>query len=249
MANPNSRQELLDYCLRNLGAPVLEINVDEDQIEDRIDEALQFYQTYHSDSMLRNYIKHQVTADDVTNKYITVTDRMAYISRVFPFRDSSKSSTNMFDARYQIMLNDVYRMGHMGDLSNYFQIQQYMNTLDMFLNGTEQTRFNRHMNQLFIDTEWGTDIKEGDYIIIDCYEVLDPVVYTDVYNDMWLKRYTTSLIKRQWGANLIKFEGMVLPGGVQLNGRQMFDDANAEIEKLEDELRMNFEMPVDMFIG
>ena len=155
----------------------------------------------------------------------------------------------MFDARYQIHLNDIFDLGHMGNLANYVQIQQYMSLLDMQLNGAEQSRFNRHMNRLYIDTEWGKDIKVGDYIIIDCYETVDPTTYTDVYNDMYLKRYLTSLIKRQWGSNLIKFEGMQLPGGVQLNGRQLFDDATQELQQLEEEIRMNHEMPVDFFSG
>lgn len=245
---PSTRQELVDYCLRALGAPVIEINVDEDQLEDRVDEALQYYQSYHSDAIIRTYAKHQVTADDVTNEYIPVSSQLAYISRVLPFTEEN-SSVNMFDARYQIHLNDIFDLGHMGNLHNYVQIQQYMSMLDMMLNGSEQTRYNRHMNRLYIDTEWDKDIKEGDYVIIDGYQIVDPASFSDVYNDMWLKKYLVALIKRQWGLNLIKFEGMQLPGGVVLNGRQIFDDANNEIQQLEEEIRMNWEMPVDMFVG
>ena len=248
MANPTTRQELIDYCLRRLGAPVIEINVDEDQLEDRTDEALQFYQEYHSDAVIRNYVKHQVTLTDEQNGFIAVPNNLLFIQRVMPFTEEN-SSINMFDARYQIHLNDIFDLGHMGNLANYVQIQQYMSLLDMQLNGAEQSRFNRHMNRLYIDTEWGKDIKVGDYIIIDCYETVDPTTYTDVYNDMYLKRYLTSLIKRQWGSNLIKFEGMQLPGGVQLNGRQLFDDATQELQQLEEEIRMNHEMPVDFFSG
>ena len=250
MTNPNSRQTLIDYCLRRLGAPVIEINLDEDQIEDRVDEALQFYQTYHSDAILPTYIKHIITEFDTANKYIDIGDHYTYIRRVLPL-DTTGSSISMFDARYQIRLNDVYDMssGIMGNLTSYFQMQQYLGTLDIVLNGTEEyIRFSRHMNRLYMDTDW-SQIKVGTYIIIDCDMVIDPQTYTDVYNDMWLKRYTTALIKRQWGANLIKFEGVQLPGGVILNGRQIFDDAMTDIQDLEEELRLNFELPVNFMVG
>ena len=248
MAIPSTRQELIDYCLRSLGAPVLEVNVDEDQLEDRVDEALQYFQAYHSDAIIKTYVKHQITSTDVTNRYIPLTSQVGYITRLMPFGDKAFSS-GMFDVRYQTMLNDMFGLSMMGNLQNYVQMQQYISLLDMTLNGMEQVRFNRHENRLHLDIDWDTDVEVGDYIVVECYMIVDPSQFSSIYNDMWLKRYLTSLIKRQWGANLIKFEGMVLPGGVQLNGRQMFDDANNEIEKLEEELRMNYEMPVDMFIG
>ena len=248
MANPSSRQELIDYCLRRLGAPVIEINIDDDQLEDRVDEALQFYQTYHSDAIIRTYVKHQVTATDIANEYISLNDQYTYVRKVFPFSEEN-SSINMFDARYQIHLNDIFDMGAMGNLSNYVMTQQYMSTLNQMLNGSEQIRFSRHQNRLYIDTDWGVDIKEDQYIIVDVDAVIDPTQFSEVYNDMWLKRYTTALIKQQWGVNLSKFEGMQLPGGVILNGRATMEDANAEIEKLEEEIRLNFEMPVDFYVG
>ena len=248
MANPSSRQELIDYCLRRLGAPVIEINIDDDQLEDRVDEALQFYQTYHSDAIIRTYVKHQVTAADIANEYISLNDQYTYVRKVFPFSEEN-SSINMFDARYQIHLNDIFDMGAMGNLSNYVMTQQYMSTLNQMLNGSEQIRFSRHQNRLYIDTDWGVDIKEDQYIIVDVDAVIDPTQFSEVYNDMWLKRYTTALMKQQWGVNLSKFEGMQLPGGVILNGRATMEDANAEIEKLEEEIRMNFEMPVDFYVG
>ena len=248
MANPSSRQELIDYCLRRLGAPVIEINIDDDQLEDRVDEALQFYQTYHSDAIVRTYVKHQVTAADIANEYISLNDQYTYVRKVFPFSEEN-SSINMFDARYQIHLNDIFDMGAMGNLSNYVMTQQYMSTLNQMLNGSEQIRFSRHQNRLYIDTDWGVDIKEDQYIIVDVDAVIDPTQFSEVYNDMWLKRYTTALIKQQWGVNLSKFEGMQLPGGVILNGRATMEDANAEIEKLEEEIRLNFEMPVDFYVG
>jgi len=248
MAVPNSRQTLIDYCLRTLGEPVLEVNVDEDQLSDRIDEALQFYQEYHSDAIYKVYHKHQITAADISNEYISIPDAITTVQRIFPLNDEN-SSINMFDARYQIHLNDIFDLRNAGALSNYYQTQQYMSTIDLLLNGTEQVRFNRHMNRLYIDADWGEDLKENDYIIVDAYRIVDPDTHTDVYNDMFLKRYAVALIKKQWGANLIKFEGMQLPGGVTLNGRQLYDDAVTEIAAVEEQMQLKYEMPPDFFMG
>jgi len=248
MANPSTRAELADYCLRKLGAPVLEINVDEDQVEDRIDEALQYFQTYHDDAIIRTYLKHQITSTDIANEYIPIPDSVTSVRRILPL-GGENGSINMFDARYQIMLNDIFDLGHMGNLNNYVQIQQYMGTLNMMLNGAPQTRFNRHMDRLFIDHDWDADIEVGDYIIVDCMQVVDPGTYADVYNDLWLKRYATALIKRQWGENLIKFENMQLPGGVLMNGAVILDAAMTEIDKLEEEIRLSWEKPVDFMQG
>jgi len=248
MAVPNSRQTLIDYCLRTLGEPVLEVNIDEDQLNDRIDEALQFYQEYHSDAIYKVYHKHQITAADITNEYISIPDAITTVQRIFPLNDEN-SSINMFDARYQIHLNDIFDLRNAGALSNYYQTQQYMSTIDLLLNGTEQVRFNRHMNRLYIDADWGEDLKENDYVIVDAYRIVDPDTHTDVYNDMFLKRYAVALIKKQWGANLIKFEGMQLPGGVTLNGRQLYDDAVTEIAAIEEQMQLKYEMPPDFFMG
>lgn len=248
MAVPNSRQTLIDYCLRTLGEPVLEVNIDEDQLNDRIDEALQFYQEYHSDAIYKVYHKHQITAADITNEYISIPDAITTVQRIFPLNDEN-SSINMFDARYQIHLNDIFDLRNAGALSNYYQTQQYMSTIDLLLNGTEQVRFNRHMNRLYIDADWGEDLKENDYVIVDAYRIVDPDTHTDVYNDMFLKRYAVALIKKQWGANLIKFEGMQLPGGVTLNGRQLYDDAVTEIAAVEEQMQLKYEMPPDFFMG
>lgn len=248
MANPNSRQELIDYALRKLGAPVIEVNLDEDQIEDRVDEALQFYQTYHSDAIIRTYLKHQITQTDITNKYIDVANQYTYVRAVFPIGDEN-SSINMFDARYQIHLNDLYDMRNGGSLSFYYQTQSYLSTIQQVLNGNvTPIRFSRHQDRLHLDIDW-EEMNVGEYIIVDCDAIIDPQTFTQVYNDMWLKRYVTALMKYQWGVNLSKFEGMQLPGGVILNGRAILEDANAEIEKLEEEIRNNFEMPVDFYVG
>jgi hypothetical protein len=245
----NSRQQLIDYCLRRLGAPVIEVNIDDDQIEDRIDDALQFYQEYHSDATMRMYVKHQITAADIANKYITVTDNILYIKRILPLSNRS-SSINMFDVKYQLHLNDIYDLSYIGDLVHYEMVQQYIAMLDMSLNGLETvSRFNRHMNRIYLDIDWEADVLEDDYIVLECMLVVDPTEFTDAYNDMFLKQYATQLIKQQWGANLIKFEGMQLPGGVTLNGRQIFEDATAEIEKIREQMQLNYEMPVDFYVG
>ena len=223
--------------------------MDDDQLEDRIDDALQFYQEYHTDATMRIYIKHQVTQDDIDNKYITLNDNILYVKRVFPVQDTSSSST-LFDVKYQLHLNDIYDLSYIGDLVHYEMVQQYVSLLDLKLNGQSNfSRFNRHMNQLHIDMNWEDEVEVDDYIIVECMRIVDPATYTDVYNDMFLKQYSTALIKQQWGANLIKFEGMQLPGGVTLNGRQLFDDATTEIQTIREQMQLNYELPVDFYMG
>ena len=249
MAKPNSRETLIDYCLRSLGAPVIEINIDDDQVSDRIDEALQFYQHYHDDAIEKVYLKHQVTQTDIDNGYITLNDLVTEVTRVMPIRDSV-SSNDMFDVRYQIHLNDMYNLGFMGSLAEYVQSMQYLRLLDHVIDSDEKhINFERHKNRLEVFMDWSEEIEVGQYLVIECQRILDPDTYTDVYNDYFLKRYATALIKRQWGANLIKFEGMVMPGGVTFNGRQLFDDANEELQRLEEEARLNWEKPVDFYMG
>lgn len=251
MANPSSRATLIDYCKRRLGEPVVEINVDEDQLEDRVDEALQYYQEYHSDATLRTYLKHQVTADDISNEYITLSSDITFVTKLFPLTSAFTGTRNFFDIKYQMMLNDMASLIHFaGDLAYYEQMQQYLSLLDMKLNGHPQVQFSRRQNRLYIFGDFADDdIKSGDYIIAEVYKIVDPSAHTSVFNDMWLKEYTTSLIKQQWGQNLIKFEGMQLPGGVTLNGRQIYDDATTEIERLRETIRLEHEMPVDFFVG
>jgi len=249
MANPTTRQELADYCLRRLGAPVIEINVDDDQLDDRLDDALQFYQEYHHDATIRTYLKHQVTQTDINNGYIPVNDSIIYVKNVFPF-NAKASSVGMFDIKYQIHINDLYDLSYIGDLVHYEMVQSYIALLDRQLTGPGMfTRYNRHMNQLFLDIDWNNEVDIDDYIIVECQKIVDPSTYTDVYNDMFLKQYATALIKQQWGANLIKFEGMQLPGGVTLNGRQIFDDATTELQTIREQMQLNYETPVDFFVG
>lgn len=251
MAAPTSRQGLIDYCLRRLGDPVLEINVDDDQLEERIDDALQMYQEYHSDATVKTYLKHQVTQTDVDNGYIPISSNIIYVSRLLPINSSFGSSRNFFDIKYQLMLNDIADMQNFaGDLAYYEQLQQYLSLLDMKLNGHPQVQFQRKQNRLYVFGDFeDEDLKAGEYIVAEVYKIVDPDTHTSIYNDIWLKEYTTALIKQQWGANLLKFEGMQLPGGVILNGRQIYDDATGEIERLRESIRMEHEMPADFFVG
>lgn len=251
MANPASRQQLIDYCLRRLGEPVIEVNIDVDQISDRVDEAIQYWREFHSDATYRAYISHLVTGDDVTNKYISVSSDVIHITKLFPISSSFNTSFNFFDIKYQMMLNDIADLqNYAGDLSYYEQMNQYLSLLDMKLNGQPQVSWSRHENKLYIHGDFtDQDIKSGEYIVYEAYRLVDPNSAPAVYNDMWLKEYTTALIKMQWGQNLIKFEGMQLPGGVTLNGRQIYDDAIQEIERLRERMKSEGEKPIDFFIG
>lgn len=253
MAAPSTRQTLIDFCLRRLGFPVIEINVDEDQIEDRLDDTLQLYQEYHLDATFRTYYTYQITADDVTNGYITIPSDILYVIKQFPVASSTSASVNFFDVKYQMMLNDIYDMSTFGsDLAYYEQLQQYLSLMDMKLNGTPQTTYARRQDRLYIHGEFSTqdqDLKEDDYIVLEVMKIIDEATHTQVYNDMFVKDYLTASIKQQWGMNLIKFDGMVLPGGVSLNGRQIYDDATADIERLREAMRLEYEAPLSFFVG
>lgn len=251
MASPNSRQGLIDYCLRRLGEPVIEINVDSGQIEDKVDDALQKYQEFHSDATIRTYIKHLVTSTDVQNKYIPISSDIIYVSKVFPVSTTYGSAGNMFDIRYQMFLNNMGDfINFAGDLSYLYQMEQYLSMIDQQLHGHPQVTYSRHQDRLYIYGDFNDgDLKEGDYVVAEIYQIVDPESNTSIYNDMFIKDYTTALIKLQWGLNMMKFDGMQLPGGVTVNGRQLFEDATAEIEKLEEKLRLEQELPVDFFVG
>lgn len=251
MANPSTRDELISYCKRQLGEPVIEINVDDEQVEDRVDEALQYYQEFHSDATYKGYLKHLVTADDVSNEYIPIDSSIHYISKLFPIYTSGSTTRNFFDIKYQMMLNDMADLtSFVGDLAYYEQMQQYLSLLDMKLTGSPQVNFSRIRGRLHIYGDFqDDDIKAGDYLVAEVYYLNDPSEFSKVWNDRWLKEYTTALIKRQWGQNLIKFEGMTLPGGVSLNGRQIYDDAMQDIERLRENIRMEQELPPDFFVG
>lgn len=247
MAIPTTREQLKDWCLRQLGFPVIEINIDDDQIDDRIDEALQYFQNFHFDGVERVYLKHQITADDVTNKYIPLTDSIIGVIRIFPY-SASNTTVNMFDYQYQIRLNDLYMLTSTS-MVNYVLMQQHLRMLDMLLNGEAPIRFNRHTNRLYIDWDWATDAVVGQWVIVEAYAILNPDTYTDVYNDRMLKKYATALIKRQWGNHLKKYGGMQLPGGITMNGQQIYDEAIAEIKEIEDYIRDTYEQPPMFIMG
>jgi hypothetical protein len=242
----NSRESLKQYALRALGAPVIEINVDDDQLEDRLDEALEFWRQYHYDGIERMYFKYQVTQTDITNKYIPVPDLIYGITRVIPITQTS-GSKNMFDMQYQLRLHDLYDLTSVSIV--YFKnVMSHIALLDMELNGPQSYRFNRLQGRLMLDIDWNSEVKVGSFIVVEAYRVLDPNEFTKVWNEMWLKHYTTALFKKQWGANMKKFGGLQLPGGVTLNGQETYDEGVTEIKDLEDEL-MNKSAPLDMFIG
>ena len=268
MATPSTRETLKQYCLRNLGKPVIDINVDDDQVEDRIDEALQYFAQYHVDGVERMYLKYLVTADDITrmttdasesitensitttykraDNFLVVPSSVISVVNVFPLSD--RANLNMFDVRYQLRLNDLYDFSSTS-IVHYQMTMQHLDFLDHILVGEKPMRFNQLSNRLYVDMDWGTDITAGEYLIFEVYRKVDPDTYTDLYDDIYLKRYLTSLIKRQWGQNLSKFSGTAMLGGVTLNGPELFSSAIEEQQRLEEEIRLNYEEPPHMQQG
>ena len=321
MAAPATRQQLIDYCLRELGHPVIEINVDDDQVSDRIDAALQYYQDYHYDGVERLYLKQQVTATRITlstsnassfalgvtvtgsssgayatvcselnttstgttllvkgstgnwttgetivgsngttaavvsvslgnvdRQYFELDDSIIGVRRVLPFSAVNTGQSYMWDIRYQMRLNDMFDLLSTS-IIYYEQVKSHLALIDQLLVGSKSFRFQRHQNRLYLDMSWNTDVSVGEYVIVECYKILDPNTWTDVYNDRFLKRYTTALIKKQWGNNLKKFAGIQMPGGVTLNGKEIYDEAVAEIEYLENEAQSTYVEPPDFMVG
>ena len=268
MANPATRETLKQYALRALGKPVIEINVDDDQLEDRLDEALQYFAQYHYDGIRRTYLKYQYTESDKTrmtgdssesvtknsvttswkegNNFLVVPESVISVINIFPF--SNKSNMNLFDVRYQLRLNDLYDFSSTS-IINYDIVLRHLDFLDHILVGEKPLRFNQHDNRLYVDMDWKNDLAVGEFLVIEAYRKLDPEQFTDVYNDIYLKRYVTSLFKKQWGANLSKFDGVAMIGGVTLNGRQIYSEALQDIEKLETEIRSTFELNPAMIMG
>ncbi len=247
MAVPSSRETFKEFCLRRLGKPVIEINVDDDQVGDAIDKALNYYHDYHFDGSQRTFLKHQVTADDKTNGYISIsnTDTIGIID-IFDIGDAT-STNNLFNIRYQIALNDLY------DLSRYDLVPFYMNFMNIrfieeILIGKQPLKFNRHINRLYVDMDWDK-FNTGDYLIAEVYNKVDPETYTDVYGDRWLAEYATALIQIQWGRNLTKFVGMQLPGGVQFNGDTILSQGLEAKNKLEEEMLSSYSLPVHDMTG
>lgn len=247
MAVVNTRQGLKEYCLRELGAPVLEINVDDDQLEDRIDEALEHWREYHYDGIEKIYMKHQVTAQDITNRYIPVNDLVYGVTRVFPIVSSTTTSKSIFDLQYQLRLNDLYDLTSTS-IIYYKTVMNHLALLDNVLNGSVMYRFNRIQNRLHIDIDWGTEVQEGQFVLVEAYRVLDPNEFGKVWNNSWLKHYVTALFKKQWGTNLKKFNGLQLPGGVTIDGDGMYREAMEEIKELQDSLQ-NKSAPLEFFMG
>ena len=268
MANPATRETLKQYALRALGKPVIEINVDDDQLEDRLDEALQYFAQYHYDGIRRTYLKYQYTAADKTrmtsnssesvtknsvttswkegNNFLVVPESVISVINIFPF--SNKSNMNLFDVRYQLRLNDLYDFSSTS-IINYDIVLRHLDFLDHILVGEKPLRFNQHDNRLYIDMDWENDLAVDEFLVIEAYRKLDPEQFTDVYNDIYLKRYVTALFKKQWGANLSKFDGVAMIGGVTLNGRQIYSEALQDIDKLETEIRSTFELNPAMIMG
>jgi len=276
MAKPASRQELIDYCLRKLGAPVLEINIAEEQLDDLVDDALQLFNERHFDGVEKMFMKYKVTKDDIergkskapgndldveistassnigtfeweeNSNYIQVPDPVIGVERIFKV-DNRTISSGLFNVNYQLFLNDIYWFSST-EMLNYFVTKRYLEDIDWIIRPERQIRFNKRQNRLYIDTNWDT-LKEDDYLLIECYRILNPTEFTKVYNDSFLKKYLTSLIKKQWGQNLIKFQGVKLPGGIELNGRQIYDDAVKELQAIEDQMMITYELPPMDLIG
>ena len=281
MAKPATRQQLIDYSLRKLGAPVLEINVDDDQIDDLVDDAIQLFQDRHFDGVERMYLKYELTQNDIdrgranetqgvgittttatstsvagygtttntfqeSSNFIQIPDAVIGIEKVFKF-DTNSISGGMFSIKYQLFLNDLYRFNSV-DLLQYSMTKRYLEDIDFLLTTDKQIRFNRRQNRLYLDIDWKQE-KAGKFIIIECYRILDPDAFTSVYNDPFLKQYLTALIKRQWGQNLIKFRGVKLPGGLELNGREIYDDAERDIETIKQKMTLEYELPPLDMIG
>jgi hypothetical protein len=246
MANATTRAEFKEYCLRRLGKPVIEINVDDDQVDDRIDEALAYYWDYHFDGTEKIYYKHQVTSTDIANRYITLPDNIIGAVNIFSPGDALNTN-NLFNIRYQIALNDLYTLTNVS-LVPYYMAMQHIRVIEEILVGMKPIRFNRHRNILHVDMDWNI-MDVGQYLLVEAYQIVDPDVYTDVWHDRWLAQYATALIKRQWGNNLKKFEGMQMPGGLTFNGQKIYDEAIEEITNLEKEMIVSYSLPVSDLIG
>jgi len=244
MSVPTNRAEFTENCLRRLGKPVIEINVDEDQVSDRIDEALRYFWDYHFDGSEKTYYKYQITQTDIDNKYITMPENIIGVINIFDL-GSALGLGNLFNIRYQIALNDLYTLTSVS-MVPYYMAMSHIQFLEQMLVGKKPLRYNRHMNKLYIDMSWD-QMTPGDYIIVEAYQVVDPDVYTDAWGDRWLLRYAACLIKQQWGQNLKKFEGMKMPGGLTFNGQKIYDEATAERAELEHEMTYTYSIPsVDM---
>jgi hypothetical protein len=336
MTQPTTRTTFKDYCKRKLGWPVVELNIDDDQVEDCIDDSLQFYQEYHFDATENTFLKHQISGStlklagaptgtftdgeiitggtsgvqatvhayhsanttlrykdpevksggdgntfyanttttfstgetitgntssatatthastataigDFDNKYISIAEAIIGVRRIIPFSDNSRTNS-MFSSKYQFALSEMHSLGS-GGLASFEIAQEYLALINEMFTGQPSFRYNRHADKLYLDISWGSDADIDDFIVVEVDKILDPATYTDIWGDMFLKRYNTALMKKQWGQNLTKFEGMQLPGGVTMNGRQLYDDATTELETIQTEMSLRYELPIDHLIG
>jgi hypothetical protein len=246
MSVPASREQFKQYCLRRLGRPVIEINVDDDQVEDRIDEALKFYWDYHFDGTEQTWYSYQLSETDIQNQYIPLPPNIIGAVEIFPIGESL-STNNLFNIRYQISLNDLYDLTAT-TMVPYYLAMQHIQFLEQLLVGQQPVRYNRWTNKLHIDMDWGK-VSPGNFIVVKAYQIVDPNVYTEAWGDRWLTRYATSLIKFQWGSNLIKYQDVNLPGGMKFNAMKIYDEAKAEIEELEHEMIHTYSLPIADQIG
>ena len=247
MAQPTTRDEFKEWCLRALGKPVIEINVDNTQVEDRLDESLSYYWDYHFDGTEKTFLKHQVTQTDKDNGYIDIPENIIGVVNLFPINMSYLSPTNMFSAQYQFILNHLHEIASY-DLTNFVMNMSHLQFMEEILVGAQPIRYNRHINRMYIDTDWDR-LDVGSYIVAECYRIVDPVTYTDVWKDRWLQKYATAKIKYQWGSNLTKFVGMNLPGNIQFNGEKILEDAKDEIRMLEEEMISSYSLPISDLVG
>jgi len=281
MAQPSNRTELINYCKRQLGAPVLEINVADEQVEDLVDDAVQFFQERHFDGVYPAFFKYKITQGDIdrgrgrggsnpigivtttatttmvgtattfsyeeNSNYLQIPPAVIGVTKIFHFDGSNNVTNNMFSIKYQLFLNDIYYLGTT-EVLTYAMVKTYLEDIDFLLTTQKQIRFNKRQDRLYLDIDWSS-VKVGDYFVLDCFSTLDPNDYARIWNDSFLKKYLTLLIKKQWGQNLIKFQGVKLPGGVELNGRQIYDDAQRELDTLMDKMSNTYELPPLDFIG
>ena len=288
MAKPTTREELKEYCLRQLGAPVLEINVADEQVDDLLDDTLQYFNERHYDGVEKTFLKYQITQDDIdrgrgsgsgsvgvtttgvgivtttgtstnvsglgtvtsnfyeTSNFIQVPDSVIGIEKIFKF-DTSSISGGMFSIKYQLFLNDLYFFNSV-DLLTYRMTKSYLEDIDMLLTTDKQIRFNQRQNRLYLDIDWDAQ-EANNFLVIECYRALDPADYSKVFNDSFVKKYLTAAIKRQWGQNLIKFQGVKLPGGVELNGRAIYEDGQRELDEIRQRMSSDYELPPMDLIG
>ena len=280
MAKPTTRKELVDYCLRQLGAPVLEINVADEQVDDLVDDTLQYFNERHYDGVEKMYLKYKITQDDIdrgrasgtdgvgivtttgtanvvgfgattfnfyeTSNYIQVPNSVIGVEKIFKF-DTSTISGGMFSIKYQLFLNDLYHFNSV-DLLTYAMTKSYLEDIDFLLTTEKQVRFNKRQDRLYLDIDWKAQTKDT-YLVLECYRALDPESFSQVYNDSFVKKYLTALIKKQWGQNLIKFQGVKLPGGIELNGRVILEDGQRDLEDIKQRMSSEYELPPLDFIG